>query len=123
MSAPPHQQPFGLPWGIPPNFAPEVYQIPATTTTIHVPIMIVPPPAVHIVPHFNETIYYAAPSESLGVCERMNDFEDQFQEMQKEIKDLRGKDLFGRNAHDLCLVPDVQVPAKIMSSKPTHHVR
>ena len=32
--------------------------------------------------------------------------------MQKEIQALRGKDLFGKNSHDLCLVPNVKIPHK-----------
>src|ERR1044072_718534 len=32
--------------------------------------------------------------------------------MQLEIKAIRGKELFGKNAHDLCLVPRVRIPAK-----------
>ena len=32
--------------------------------------------------------------------------------MQKEMKALRGKELFGENINDLCLVPNVQVPVK-----------
>lgn len=32
--------------------------------------------------------------------------------MRKEIKDLRGKDLFGKNASDICLVPNVKIPQK-----------
>ena len=32
--------------------------------------------------------------------------------MQKEMKDLRGKELFGQDINDLCLVPKVKVPAK-----------
>src|SRR4030042_3222162 len=32
--------------------------------------------------------------------------------MRLEIKALRGKDVFGQEAHDLCLVPDVQLPYK-----------
>lgn len=42
----------------------------------------------------------------------MDEFQDQFVEMQKEIKALGGKDLFGKNAHDLCLVSNVKIPAK-----------
>lgn len=33
--------------------------------------------------------------------------------MQREIKDLRGKDLFRKNAHNLCLVPNVKILAKL----------
>lgn len=29
--------------------------------------------------------------------------------MQKEIQTLRGKYMFGKNAHDLCLVPNVKI--------------
>lgn len=32
--------------------------------------------------------------------------------MQKEIQALRGKDLFEKTAHDLCLVPNVKIPHK-----------
>jgi hypothetical protein len=42
----------------------------------------------------------------------MDDFQAQFDKMQLEIKALRGKDLFGKDAHDLCLVPNVKIPPK-----------
>jgi len=42
----------------------------------------------------------------------MNDFQERFDEMKREIKALCGKDLFGKNAHDLCLVPNVRIPPK-----------
>ncbi|XP_050920028.1 uncharacterized protein LOC127137625 [Lathyrus oleraceus] len=42
----------------------------------------------------------------------MDEFQDQFQDMQKKIQALRGKYLFGKNAHDLCLVPSVKIPHK-----------
>lgn len=32
--------------------------------------------------------------------------------MNKEIKALRGKELFGKNALELCLVPNVEIPHK-----------
>lgn len=32
--------------------------------------------------------------------------------MQKEIQSLMGKDLFGKNAQDMCLVPNVKIPHK-----------
>src|SRR4051812_39379118 len=53
--------------------------------------------------------YLSAPSE---IHDRMDGFQDQFEELQKEMKALRGKELFGKNVHDLCLVPNVKVPAK-----------
>lgn len=98
---------------MPLNFTPEGYQ-PATqpTTSVSTPVMSVPTPVVHIVPYINEPTFRAEAYEGLGVCERLDDFEDQFQEMQREIKAFRGKDPFGKNAHDLCLAPNVKIPSK-----------
>jgi hypothetical protein len=56
--------------------------------------------------------------------------QDQYEKMQLEIKALRGKNLFDKNVHDLCLVSNVKIPpkfkvpefekykGKLMSSKP-----
>ncbi|MCI86377.1 hypothetical protein A2U01_0107658, partial [Trifolium medium] len=54
--------------------------------TVPPPVMTVPPPVVHTVPFGNEQIYHVGPSECLGIEERMEDFQNQFQEMQREIK-------------------------------------
>ena len=32
--------------------------------------------------------------------------------VQKELKTMRGKEVFGQNVHDLCLVPNVVIPPK-----------
>lgn len=74
--------------------------------------MSMPPPVIHTTPYHEEPIFHATPSESMGVYNKMDDFQDQFAEMQIEIKALRGKDLFGKNTHDLFLVPNVKIPAK-----------
>ena len=37
---------------------------------------------------------------------------DQFLELRKDLKTLRGKDLFGKSAVELCLVPNVKIPIK-----------
>ena len=37
--------------------------------------------------------------------------------MQREMKALRGKELFGQNVNELCLVPNVKVPAKFKVPK------
>src|ERR1044072_5672658 len=39
-------------------------------------------------------------------------FQEQFDKMQKELKALKGKELFGDNVNDLYLVPNVKVPSK-----------
>jgi hypothetical protein len=42
----------------------------------------------------------------------MDEMKDQFLELRKELKTLRGKDLFGKSAAELCLVPNVKIPVK-----------
>lgn len=104
VSAPQHHMPSGFPWGMPPKFVPEGYQ---PTIEVAQPMMSVPPHVVHVVPCVEEPVFHAYQSETVGVYERMDKFQDQFQVMQKEIQALRGKDLFGKNAHDLRFVPNV----------------
>ena len=51
------------------------------------------PPVVHYTPHLGEPVYHGpTPSEDPGLNDRMDEFQDQFAELQKEIKALRGKD-------------------------------
>src|SRR3954470_24603126 len=76
------------------------------------PITVNTSPIVHTAPFVLEPIYDVAPSEGLGIHGRMDGYQDQFEELQKEMKALCGKELFGNNVHDLCLVPNVKVPAK-----------
>ena len=49
--------------------------------------------AMHVI---NNEVYHPTPppSESLGFYNRMDEFQDQFNEMQKEVKALRGKEFF-----------------------------
>jgi len=39
--------------------------------------------------------------------DRVDDLQEKFDEMQREVKALRGKELFGKDAYDLCLVLNV----------------
>jgi len=48
----------------------------------------------------------------VGAYDRMDDLQERFDEKQREVKTLCGKDLFGKNAQDLCLVPNVNIPHK-----------
>ncbi|XP_058787978.1 uncharacterized protein LOC131662257 [Vicia villosa] len=97
------------PYGIEMDLQLAGQQIPVQQTTIPQAIMTATPAVVNTVPLPNEQIFHGAPSEGMG---RLEEFEDQFLEMQKEIKALRGKDLFGKEVNDLCLVPNVRVPPK-----------
>ncbi|XP_058733802.1 uncharacterized protein LOC131605471 [Vicia villosa] len=103
-----YQMPNGYPGGMSYNFMPEGYH-PFTGAAQTTLIMTVIPPLVHTVPQAGEPIYQVEPNEKGEVYD---DFQDQFQEMRKEIKALKGKNSFGKNAYDMCLVPNVKIPAK-----------
>ena len=42
----------------------------------------------------------------------MDEFQDKFLEMKNELRAILGQDLFGKEAADLCLVPNVKIPHK-----------
>ncbi|KAI5424617.1 hypothetical protein KIW84_030703 [Lathyrus oleraceus] len=108
----PNAMPVGFPWGMPPGFMPD---IPAPTFA-HMPasspVPFAAPPAVHTMPRVDDPIYHSEPSEGPDVNEKMDAMNDQFLELRKELKTLRGKDLFGKSAAELCLVPGVKIPVK-----------
>ena len=132
VTATQYRMPRGYTWGMPENFIPKGQILAAQvapfvpTTSTSAPLMVhallvanneihhVAPPIMSVMPVINDEFYHPAPppSESLGFYDRMDDFQDQFNEMQKEVKDLRGKELLGYNVSDFCLVPNVKVPAK-----------
>lgn len=110
------------PWGIPVHFASEGYNQktaevrPPTLVFTTAPPLVTPVPVVvNIGPHAEEEIYHQdspAPRESGDVQDRLDGFQDQFQEMKKELKALCGKELFGKDVNEMCLVPNVCIPAK-----------
>ena len=53
----------------------------------------------------------------MALYDRMYDFQEQFDKMRREMKALRGKELFGQNVNELCLVPNVKIPVKFKVSK------
>jgi hypothetical protein len=93
------------------GFAPTFASMPASS-----PVMSVPPPVVHTLPRVEDTIYHSEPSEGSDVYEKMDEMKDQFLELRKELKTLRGKDLFGKSVVELCLVPNVKIPMKFKVS-------
>ncbi|XP_050916558.1 uncharacterized protein LOC127131685 [Lathyrus oleraceus] len=112
--------PFGYPWGMPHNFVPEGYhqQVQAQPTSSPVPV--VPSPVVNSVPipvpipqvRVDETIYHSEAPENPDVYDKLYEMRDQFSDLRKEMKALRGKDLFGKSASELCLVPNVKILMK-----------
>ncbi|KAI5420485.1 hypothetical protein KIW84_044328 [Lathyrus oleraceus] len=104
--------PTGFPWGMPPSFMPDIPAPTFASMPASTPVLDVPPPVVHTVPRVDDTIYHSESSESPDVHEKMDVMNDQFLELRKELKNLRGKDLFGKSAAELCLVPGVKIPVK-----------
>lgn len=69
-------------------------------------------PVVHFEPRPEEQIYH---SDSVVGDDGMENLRGKFDELQlemKEMKALRGKEILGPEAHELCLVPDVVIPPK-----------
>ncbi|KAK2401074.1 hypothetical protein QL285_050701 [Trifolium repens] len=128
-STPQHVMPEGYPWGMPINVM-EGFHFPTSgfptsfvqhANVIPQPGMTFPQVAVPVSPlttTFPTSIVHTAPvhheesTANAGARVRMDDILAQFDRMQLEIKALRGKDLFSKNAHDLCLVPNVKIPPK-----------
>ncbi|KAI5427166.1 hypothetical protein KIW84_032548 [Lathyrus oleraceus] len=104
--------PTGFPWGMPPNFMPEGPTPTFASMSTSSSVLVVPPPVVHTMPRVDDTIYHSELSEGPDVYEKMDAMNDQFLELHKELKTLRGKDLFGKSVAELCLVPNVKILVK-----------
>lgn len=100
------------PWGIPVHFTSKGYQQ-AAEVRPPTPVYTTAPPLVTPVvvtagPQAEEVVYHhdsAVPSENGDVYDRLDGFQDQFPEFKKELKALRGKDLFGRDVNEMLLHP------------------
>jgi len=55
--------------------------------------------------------------ESVVTYDRIDKLKEKFDRIQLELKALRGKELYGKNAYDLCLVPNVVIPPKFKVPK------
>jgi len=66
-------------------------------------------PLIHTIPPEEGPIYH---SDSVVGDDRMGNLEEKFDAVQKELKTIRGKDVFGQSLNDLCLVPNVVMPYK-----------
>jgi hypothetical protein len=93
-------------------------QMPTHQYVAHVPPSFVraPPavvtysaPAVHTIPQDEELIYHSGDMEAY---DRVNDLQQKYDEIQRDVRALHGKKMFGKTAYGLCLVSDVQVPHK-----------
>ena len=66
-------------------------------------------PFVHTAQQEDGPIYH---SDSVVGNDGMDDLREKYDEMQQEMRALRGKEIFGQESHELCLVPDVVIPPK-----------
>ncbi|KAK2437857.1 hypothetical protein QL285_022701 [Trifolium repens] len=124
-STPQFTMPEGYPWGMPLHvfseaFRPVVSEIQASSFQQAVSV---PPPGL-LFPQ--ATVTYSTPlvhinlqdqgpifhTESVEAFDRVDDLQAKYNEMQREMMALRGKELFGQNVHELCLVPNVVIPHK-----------
>jgi hypothetical protein len=67
--------PSGFPWGMPPNFVSEGYQ---PEVPVAQPVMYVPHLMGRTVPYVEEPFLHTDQSETIGVYERRDEFQDQF---------------------------------------------
>ncbi|KAI5428339.1 hypothetical protein KIW84_033366 [Lathyrus oleraceus] len=104
--------PSGFPWVMSSNFMPEGYAPTFISLPRYNSVMSVPPPVVHTLPCVKDTIYRYESSEGPDVYEKMDEMKDQFLELHKELKTLRGKDLFWKSDVELCLVPNIKILVK-----------
>lgn len=76
--------PVSHPWRMPENFVSEGYRQIAEVTPQNVPIFTQVSPVVHSTPNIEELIFYGgAPSEYFAFNDRMEEFQDQFADLQK----------------------------------------
>jgi hypothetical protein len=66
-------------------------------------------PTVHATQQEEEQIYH---SGSVMGDDRVGNLEEKVNVVQKELRNIRGKEVFNQSVHDLCLVPDVVIPPK-----------
>ncbi|KAI5434403.1 hypothetical protein KIW84_021300 [Lathyrus oleraceus] len=58
----PTAMPAGFPWGMPPNFMPEIPAPTFASMSASILIIAIPPPVVHTVPRVDDTIYHSEPN-------------------------------------------------------------
>ncbi|XP_039683788.1 uncharacterized protein [Medicago truncatula] len=66
-------------------------------------------PLVHAAHQEEDQVYH---SNSVAGDDRVANLEEKFEAVHKELKTIRGKEMFSQNVNDLYLVPDVVIPHK-----------
>ncbi|KEH28094.1 hypothetical protein MTR_5g464720 [Medicago truncatula] len=81
---------------------PPPIKVPLAAMTYSAPVM-------HTIPQNEEPIFH---SGNMEAYDGVSDLREKYDELQRDVKALRGKEKFGKTAYDLCLVPNVQIPHK-----------
>jgi len=121
---PQQYMPPGYPWGMPlptnDDVHPSTTEIPflygQQSTPFYQPgqsfpqaTMTYAKPLVHTAQQEEGPIYH---SDSVAGDDMVGNLEEKLDAVQKELKTICGKDTFGQNLNDLCLVPNVVIPPK-----------
>jgi len=69
-------------------------------------------PTIHKVPQNEEPIFHSGSAEAY---DRVHDLREKYDEMYREMKALRGKEVLKRDVHDLCLVRMSRYPTSSSS--------
>lgn len=121
---PQYYMPPGYPWGMPlatnegvrPNASEMQFPFGQQQTSFYQPgqpfpqaTMIYAGPLVHAAQQEEEQVYH---SNSVSSDDRVGNLEEKYDAVQKELKSIRGKEVFSHNVNDLCLFRDVVIPPK-----------
>ena len=61
-------------------------------------------PVIHTVPQNEEPIFHSGDVEAY---DKVDDLREKYEMMNQEMQALRGKEIFGKDVYDMCLVPNV----------------
>jgi len=64
---------------------------------------------IHTIPQNEEPIFH---SGNMVAYDRVDDLQEKYETMNREMQALRGKEVHKKDVYDLCLVPNVQIPHK-----------
>jgi len=116
--------PEGCPWGVPISLG-EVFHPYVSEAQMHAAqnVVLIPPavpacpqasmtysaPVIYTIPKNEEPIFH---SRNMEAYARVDDLQEKYEMMNREMKALRGKEVLKKDVYDMCLVPNVQIPHK-----------
>lgn len=117
---PPRSGAFWPEFGIPQGFVPSSVLVPVVGQSDQQTHVVVEPrpkenvgtPLIEEDPQY---MFHASRSERGGVDE-MDNVKEQCQTLEKRLRAIEGNDIFGAAAMDMCLVPDLVLPAKFKTA-------